>query len=141
MQLDKFTDYALRILITLAVRAPERISTSTISRIYGLSEHHLAKVASELVRGNFVLSERGRGGGLTLARQPDQISIGAVVRCLMRADPVVECFGQNKSCKIIPVCGLRDPLRQAQEAFFKVLDRYSLDDVTKSKTALFSLIG
>lgn len=141
MQLDKFTDYALRILITLAVRAPERLSTSTISQIHGLSEHHLAKVASELVRGDFIASERGRGGGLMLARQSDEINIGAVVRCLKRDDPVVECFGKNKSCKILPVCGLRDPLRQAQEAFFKVLDTYSLADVSKSKTALSLLLS
>lgn len=141
MQLDKFTDYALRILVTLAVRAPERITTATISRIYGLSEHHLAKVASELARGNFVMSERGRNGGLTLARPAAQISIGAVVRSLKQDDPVVECFGLNKTCRILPVCGLRSPLAEAQEAFFQVLDRYSLDDVTRSKAALSALVS
>ncbi len=140
MQLDKFTDYALRILVTLAVRAPERLPTSEISRIYGLSEHHLAKVASELVRGNFVLSERGRGGGLTLARPAAEISIGAVVRSLKRDDPVVECFGTNTSCRILPACGLRAPLQEAQEAFFSTLDRYSLEQVTKSKRTLAALL-
>lgn len=140
MQLDKFTDYALRILVALAVYAPKRLSTSAISQIYDLSEHHLSKVASELVRAKFVVSERGRGGGLTLARPAAQINIGDVVRCLKRDDPVVECFGVNKSCRILPACGLRSPLKEAQEAFFAALDRYTLEGVSRSKVALAALL-
>lgn len=141
MQLDKFTDYALRVLVALTVRAPTRLSTSSIAQTYALSEHHLAKVASQLVREGFVASERGRGGGLTLARDPAQINIGAVVRALKADTPVVECFGDNHSCRIMPACGLRTPLQEAQEAFFAALDRYSLADVTRSQRALADLLG
>ena len=141
MQLDKFTDYALRILVTLTVRAPERVSSAEIAKIFGLSSNHLSKVASELVRLKFINSERGRGGGLTLAHSPEDISIGAVVRGLKYGDPVVECFGSNKSCKILPACGLRQPLAQAKEAFYTVLDDYSLEDVTKSKSALNDILS
>lgn len=140
MQLDKFTDYALRVLVILTVRAPERLSVATIAQIYGLSEHHLSKVASELVRTGFVRSERGRNGGLTLALPAEQISIGAVVRQLKQDAPVAECFGNNHSCRILPVCGLRSPLKQAQEAFFAVLDNHSLKDVTGSQSALTALL-
>jgi Rrf2 family nitric oxide-sensitive transcriptional repressor len=141
MQLDKFTDYALRILMTLAVRAPERIPASAIAQMYGLSEHHLSKVASELARGDFVISERGRGGGLVLAKPPDQINIGAVVRYLKDDAPVVECFGSKSSCLILPACGLRDPLSAAKEAFFAVLDGYTLAEVTSAKPALAKLLA
>ena len=72
MHLDKFTDYALRILMTLAVRAPARVATSEIATVFRLSENHLSKVSTQLVREGFVLSERGRNGGLTLARAPDR---------------------------------------------------------------------
>jgi len=140
MQLDKFTDYALRVLMTLAVRAPARIPTSEIAALYGLSEHHLSKVATRLVREGFIVSERGRNGGLTLARPAGQIRVGAVVRALKRTDPVVACFGSDKSCLILPACGLRDPLAQAQEAFFAVLDRYTLADVTRSRPALLAVL-
>lgn len=136
MQLDKFTDYALRVLMTLAVRAPARVPTSEIAALFGLSEHHLSKVATRLAREGFVVSERGRKGGLTLAGPTEQIRIGDVVRAMKRDDPVVECFGQNASCLILPACGLRDPLAQAQEAFFATLDRYTLADVTRSRRAL-----
>ena len=141
MQLDKFTDYALRVLVALAVKAPNRLSASAIAKTYGLSEHHLAKVASQLVREGFVISERGRSGGLTLARAPEDINIGQVVRALKADAPVVECFGSDQSCKIMPACGLRTPLQEAQEAFFAALDRYSLSDVTRSRQRLANLLS
>jgi len=140
MQLDKFTDYALRVLMMLAVRAPARVPTSQIAAIYGLSENHLSKVATQLAREGFVVSERGRGGGLTLGRPADQINVGAVVRAMKRDAPVVECFGSDKSCLILPACGLRTPLAQAQEAFFATLEGYTLADVTQAKQSLSALL-
>ena len=140
MQLDKFTDYALRVLMTLAIRAPARVPTSEIAALFGLSENHLSKVATRLAREGFVNSERGRSGGLTLARPAKDILVGDVVRAMKRNDPVVECFGTDKSCLILPACGLREPLARAQEAFFSTLDRYTLADVTRSRTALAALL-
>lgn len=140
MQLDKFTDYALRVLIALAVRAPEKLSVSAIAGLYGLSENHLSKVASALVHGGFIHSVRGRQGGLTLARGAHEISIGAVVRYLKADAPVVECFAQNASCSILPACGLRLPLARAQEAFFGELDNVTLSDVTRNKSHLEQLL-
>jgi Rrf2 family nitric oxide-sensitive transcriptional repressor len=141
MQMDKFTDYALRILIILAVRDPERLSTSAIAKIYDLSDNHLSKVASELVRLGFVSSVRGRAGGLTLAMPAKDISVGAVVRAIKADAPVVECFGTNKSCRILPACGLRTPMQEAQEAFFAALDPYSLQDVSQAKSSLAELLA
>lgn len=140
MQLDKFTDYALRVLMTLAVRAPARVATSEIAATFGLSENHLSKVATQLAKEGFALSERGRNGGLTLARPADEILVGDVVRAMKRNEQVAECFGTDKSCLILPACGLRDPLAQAQEAFFATLDRYSLADVTRPRRALTALL-
>lgn len=140
MQLDKFTDYGLRIMMTLAVRSPDRMSVSAIARVFEVSEHHLSKIATRLAEGEFIMSERGRNGGLKLARDADQITVGSIVRWLRRDDPVVECFGTNTSCRILPFCGLRDPLVQAQEAFFKTLDSYTLTDVTAQKKKLSALL-
>ena len=139
--MDKFTDYALRILIILAVRDPERLSTSAIAKIYDLSDNHLSKVASELVRLGFVSSVRGRAGGLTLAMPAKDISVGAVVRAIKADAPVVECFGTNKSCRILPACGLRTPMKEAQEAFFAALDPYALQDVSQAKSSLAELLA
>ena len=139
MQLDKFTDYGLRILMTLAVLEPERVSVASIAKRFRVSEHHLSKVATELAKGGFVRSERGRSGGLRLAKSAGEISIGAVVRWLKQDDPIVECFATG-NCVITPACGLRTPLQEAQEAFFKALDGYSLEDVVKRRVALEKLL-
>jgi len=141
MQLDKFSDYALRILIALAVRHPEKMAVARIAKVYDLSENHLSKVASALVHGGFLRSERGRAGGLTLARPADQLSIGAVIRHLKEDEPVVECFGPNCQCRIQTACGLRDPLAQAKEAFFAALDPYTLADVSANREELAGLLA
>lgn len=140
MQLDKFSDYALRILITLAVRAPGRVATSEIAKLFQISENHLSKIATQLTREEFVISERGRNGGLTLRHPAETISVGAVLRALKKDAPVAECFGGNKTCLILPVCGLRGPLADAQEAFFATLDGYSLADVLGPRGTMAAML-
>ena len=140
MQLSKFADYGLRVLVFLAVQGPERQSTAKIARKFGISEHHLSKVASALVRGGFVVSGRGRQGGLVLAKEPQGITVGAVVRHLTADCAVVECFNDTADCRIMSACGLRAPLAKAQEAFYETLDSYSLSDVTCAKSELSALL-
>ena len=62
---------------------------------------------------------------------PGEISIGAMVRWLDREAALVECFHEESNqCLIASACGLRRPLAEAQEAFYRVLDRFTLEDVT-----------
>jgi Rrf2 family nitric oxide-sensitive transcriptional repressor len=141
MQLSKFTDYGLRVLMQLASNDPDRVSVSQIATSYKISDHHVAKVASALVKGGFVLSGRGRAGGLTLARPADQINIGAVVRYLSGDVPVVECFADDgNDCAAFAQCGLRGPLYDAQQAFFGVLDEYNLAQVIKDRHLMAGLL-
>ncbi|MGB1235421.1 MAG: RrF2 family transcriptional regulator [Planktomarina sp.] len=140
MQLDKHTDYALRILIALAAHSPDKLSIAQIAQMYGISANHLSKVATRLVQGAFLMSERGRAGGLTLSRAANQINVGNVVRMLKADTAVVECLAEGGTCCIVPACGLRDPLLQAQEAFFAVLDRYSVADIARNRSGLVALL-
>ncbi|WP_298257837.1 Rrf2 family transcriptional regulator [uncultured Litoreibacter sp.] len=141
MQLDKFTDYGLRILMYLRVNDDPKASVAEIASKFSLSEHHLSKVATALAGEGFVVSTRGRAGGLSLAKPAEEILIGSVVRSLTRNLSVVECFAGNGACVITPACGLRGPLIEAQEAFFKVLDSYSLAQVSQESGALAQLLG
>ncbi|MDF3414463.1 Rrf2 family transcriptional regulator [Sulfitobacter sp. M57] len=141
MQLDKFSDYALRVMMVLAVRAPERVSAREIADTFAISENHVAKIATVLVREGYVLSQRGRAGGLCLAHPAAEISVGAVLRQIKAPPPVAECFAAGTSCRILPACGLRSPLKDAQEAFFTVLDGYSLADITVQQGALAGLLA
>ncbi len=141
MQLSKFTDYGLRVLMHLVAVSPDKVSVNRIAEVFGISEHHVAKVASQLVKGGFVISGRGRAGGLMLAQDPKMISIGAVVRHLSGDVPVAECFNSDGcDCRVFAQCGLKGPLYEAQQAFFTVLDKYTLDAVVKERSLLRELL-
>ena len=140
MQMTKYTDYGLRVLMALAVTEEKALGTRAIATQYGISSHHVAKIVTALVAAGFIVSERGRGGGLRLARAADQISLGAVVRQLSAGDTLVECMGDGSKCCIVPACGLRGPLQIAQEAFFSTLDGYSIADTVVQRDALRSLL-
>jgi len=141
MQLAKFTDYALRVLMHLAVSENHSLSTRQIAAMHDAKFNHMAKVTQWLSREGFVTSMRGRSGGLRLAMAPEKINIGLVVRALESPDSLVECLrSDGGQCVLSPICGLTPALRDAQEAFFKVLDRYALDDLTPKGSPLAQLL-
>lgn len=130
MQLTLHTDYALRVLLYLAHFPDKRSNTAEISNAFGISKNHLVRVVQHLQEANFVTAHMGRGGGIVLAAPPDKIRLGDVVRACERNLAVVECFNQeSNTCPIVPVCGLKSPLRSALESFLNTLDQYTLADV------------
>jgi Rrf2 family nitric oxide-sensitive transcriptional repressor len=142
MQLGKFTDYGLRVLIHLSAAAPNRVSVTRIAATFDLSEHHLAKVCSRLVKGGFLVSERGRNGGLILAKDASDIRLGEAVRCLSEDTALVECFADGAcGCRLLPMCGVKHPLAEAIAAFYATLDRYTLSDVSRNTAGLRALLG
>ena len=68
MQLTKFTDYCLRVLIYLSARESALATVSEISTAYGVSHNHLMKVAQHLSSKGYVEAVRGKKGGIRLAR-------------------------------------------------------------------------
>ncbi len=127
MQLTRYTDLSLRVLIFLALRPGELATIDGIAEAYGVSKAHLMKVVQELGRAGFVETLRGRGGGLRLARAPEDLTVGEVVRYCESPMNLVECFDPTTSeCRIDPVCGLRGALEEALEAFLCVLDDRTL---------------
>lgn len=128
MRLTRYTDYALRTLIYVALQEPRQSSIPEIARAYGISESHLTKVVHQLGRLGLVQTIRGRGGGLRLARPPAEIVVGAVVRATEDDLALVECFSGG-ACAITPSCRLRRVLGEALAAFLAVLDRYTLADL------------
>lgn len=130
MELTFYTDYSLRVLMYLGLRRCELSSISEIAGDYGISANHLVKVVHGLARGGFVRTYRGRGGGVTLARQPQEINIGAVVRYTEGAFKPVECFrGDDNHCLVTGACRLAGILQEACDSFLATLDRYTLADL------------
>lgn len=145
MRLTFYTDYALRLLIYLALAGDDRARRPTIAEIadfYGISRNHLTKVAHHLGRSGHIITVRGKGGGLRLGRPAEAIGLGELVRTTEPDFAFLPCFAPvSEPCRIQPACGLIAPVREAAQAFFAVLDRYTLADVIGTKDRLRSLIA
>lgn len=140
MQLTIHTDYALRLLIYLATGDAEQVGTiQDAARRFDISANHLAKVAQTLVQKKYLVSQRGRGGGLRLARAPEEINIGEVVRHTENLN-MLPCFGEDNACPIQPACKLKSILGRAQLAFLEVLDQYTLANLITNRDTLRQLI-
>ncbi len=133
MYLTQHTDYGLRVLVYTAINDDTLVNIGTIAETYNISKSHLMKVVTSLVKGGFLVSVRGKGGGLRLADDPEKINIGAVVRHLEPMQ-VVECMGDNNECLITPSCRLTGIITGAIKAFFNHLDQYSLQDLLDKPT-------
>ncbi|MBB5325874.1 Rrf2 family nitric oxide-sensitive transcriptional repressor [Anoxybacillus tepidamans] len=141
MQLTNYTEYALRVLLFLGSLEPgEKTNIKEISRAFSISENHLSKIVYELGKQGFIETIRGRNGGIRLAKKPEDIQIGTVVRQTEDNLSLVECFAAHGNhCIITPVCGLKHVLHEALEAFLRVLDSYTLADLLANKNHLQSI--
>ncbi|HLH11082.1 MAG TPA: Rrf2 family transcriptional regulator [Methylovirgula sp.] len=135
MRLTRYTDYSLRVLIYLGLQQDRLSSIREIAEVYGISESHLMKVVQALGQFGYVATLRGRNGGLKLARAPSEINLGEVVRNTEEDFTLVDCFAQAPDCRIAGPCRLEHALRKALEAFFQVLDDYTLADLLRPKFA------
>lgn len=129
MRLTDFSDYALRLLMYAAARKDRLITIEETAELYGISRAHLMKVANQLTRAGFLKAVRGRSGGLAIARSPERIRLGDVLRATEPDFALVECFRPENSCLITSRCRLRGVLHEALAAFSDTLDRYTLADL------------
>lgn len=135
MQLTVHTDYALRVLLYLSHFPERRVGTEEISTAYGISKNHLVRVVQTLADSGYVRVTVGRAGGVELARAPEEIRLGQVVRATEVSFRLVECHDLlHNTCPIVPVCGLKGMLDTALEAFLATLDRYTLADLVKPES-------
>lgn len=138
MRLTMYTDYSLRVLLYIGIKGTEKLSTvQEVSDSYGISKSHLTKVVHELGKLGLIETVRGRGGGFRLNMAPKDINVGDVVRKMEDDFHLVECFNcATNKCVITPVCKLKDVLHEALNAYFKVLDSYTLADFVENNEGL-----
>lgn len=141
MQLTTYTDYGLRALIMLGLKAPARTTVAAIARAYGVSGHHLVKVVGRLTQLGYVTTTRGKDGGVELAVSPASINLGQVVREMEAELGVVACLREaDTSCVVAPACRLSGILQEATRKFLETLDAYTLEDILQERAALTSLL-
>lgn len=141
MRLSTFSDYSLRVLMYLGADADRLATIAEIARAHDISENHLMKVVQQLARTGLIESVRGKGGGIRLAREPQDIVLGDVVRLTETDFALAECLGDGCTCRIQAPCRLRTILGEAVAALFLVLDGYTLADLLGNRDDLNRAIG
>ncbi|MBI3480069.1 MAG: Rrf2 family transcriptional regulator [Nitrosomonadales bacterium] len=133
MRLTLYTDYSLRVLLYLANKEDELVTISELADFFKISRNHLVKVVHNLGLSGYILTTRGRNGGLKLARPAKNILIGEVVRSTEPDFDLLECFNPaTDQCVITRTCSLKSVIFNAQAAFLGELDRYTLADMAKA---------
>ena len=142
MRLTRQTNYAMRILMYCAANDGRLSRIPEIAEAYTVSELFLFKILQPLVEHGLVETVRGRNGGVRLGRAADKINLFDVVRVTEESFAMAECFENDAAeCPLIDSCALNAALREALNAFFGVLERYTIADLVKSRTNVRSLLG
>lgn len=141
MRLTTRTNLAARVLMFCAVNPGTRVRSAEIAAACNASANHIARVVQQLQAEGFLDTQRGRAGGLQLARPPAAISIGTVFRLFETEIPFAECFDPaSNTCPLTGACRLRGFLTRALDAFYHELDRVTLDDLTRGNCGLEQLL-
>jgi len=138
MRLTRFTDYSLRVLIYLGQNNESRVTIQQISEAYGISKNHLMKVVSNLTRLQFVVAQRGPGGGIKLNRSPEDIGLNEVIsnteKHLQQTDVPVQF-------ELTATTRLSSFLQLALNAYLEALGHYTLADVLGAENEVVSLLS
>ena len=135
MSLTTHTDFALRTLMYLATTG-ERATAAEVAGLYSVSANHLAKVVNQLTRLGYVRSIRGIGGGVELAKEPEDIRLGDVIEALEGNVHLLDCVATENVCPIESFCKLKGVLAEAERLQLQYLNGVTLADVVPTKRQL-----
>lgn len=134
MQLTRFTDLGLRMLMYLSQQPDERpITIAEVASQFNVPHNHLIKVANRLGKMGLVHAVRGRNGGLSLAPMASTMPLGDMLKGLEGDSGLVNCA--EPPCALNGKCQLNKALHGALQAFYASLNEYTLADVTGGRTA------
>jgi Rrf2 family protein len=115
MQITRQADYAVRAVLHLARNGETRTATSTIAVEQKIPPSFLAKIISQLSIAGLLHTSRGARGGVTLARDPKEITLLEVIEAIDGPIQLNECVGETGVCAFDANCPLRPVWCDAQE--------------------------
>ncbi len=138
MKLSKRGEYALRALIDFGLAQElgrPLLQVSELTAKEGLPIKFLEQILMQLKAAGYLESRRGKHGGYLLARPPENISVGQVVRLIDGPLAPIACVSQTAyercSCPDEEHCGLRMLMLDVRNAISNILDRFTLADVVE----------
>jgi Rrf2 family protein len=135
--LSKKTQYTLRALYNLSKKyggPPVVISEMAEEEL--IPKKFLEQILLVLKREGLVESRPGRHGGYALARTPEQITIGQIIRSIEGPLAPLPCASETRfrkcdECVDIEVCGTRMVMREVRDAIAHILDRTTLAEICR----------
>ena len=116
MQITRQADYAVRAVLYLARLEPnQRAATSQVAQEQHIPPSFLAKIISQLSIAGLLHTSRGARGGVTLAREPKEITLLEVIEAIDGPIMLNECVSENSICTFDDECPLRPVWCDAQE--------------------------
>lgn len=142
MRLTHHSNYAMRLLMYCALMDKPVCRIADVAEAFGISENHLTKIAQRLSQIGVIETVRGRNGGVYLAKAPEDINIGEIIRVTEENLILVECFAEEtNTCPLTSACRFKRILQQGLMAFLAVLDGYTLADLVVAPDQLKPLMN
>lgn len=132
MKLSKKTEYALRALTELAMNQEEgNLQAQELARREKIPVKFLEQILLALKKANILQSRRGVGGGYTLNRPAEQISLGEVVQLIDGPVVLLDCIAEEENCTCAEseTCGLKNVVLGVRDGMVQLLDEVSLADI------------
>ncbi len=139
MRVPMKVDYGVRALVDLAANHGDRpIPASEIAARQNIPEAYLDQLLAALHRSGFVSSRRGPQGGHTLAKAPEEISLGEVVETLEGTVPPLDCIEEPSGCSLYSTCAQREVWQTVEQALVHLLASTSIGDLVVHQRRLSS---
>ncbi len=131
MILNRRGEYSILGMVYLADSANGNfVEISQVARAVNVPEKFLRILFHELVKSHLLRSQRGTGGGFTLARPPSQITLRSIVEATQGPIAAFDCAsGRSSECEKVTRCGLHRVLQGIRNHIVNELDRFTLSDL------------
>jgi Rrf2 family protein len=131
MQITRQADYAVRAILYLAKNGEQRSATSQVAQEQRIPPSFLAKIISQLSIAGLLHTSRGARGGVTLAREPKDISLLEVIEAIDGPIQLNECVGESGACTFDKDCPLRPVWCDAQDELVRRLKNTNFAQLLK----------
>lgn len=131
MKITKASDYAIRILTHLAA-TNEAATSEALARQLDIPFNHLAKLVQRLARKRYLITRKGKGGGLELAVDAKSINLADVIEAVEGPLIVSECILHRDTCCFSGECKVRKCLARIRYQLQEMLMKTSIFDLAPS---------
>jgi Rrf2 family iron-sulfur cluster assembly transcriptional regulator len=141
IRINRQTDYAIRVILSLAKRGQgERASTSEIRKEMLIPPALAQRIVADLARGGFILTFPGRDGGLMLARPAREINLRQIVEHIEGKMFISDCLVDEGECPFDNKCPVRFRWSRLQSQMMLELEQTTFEDLAQEALSVNDLI-